>query len=299
MIVAVFGANGFLGSEAVSVLQKSGYEAIPIVRSEHNDKVDAIVADVTDYRMLTKLSLNPDVVVICSAKVLCSKSHPDNIKEMMAVNTIGTANIVKWAIDKRVSHIVNCSTLAVVKQPWPTPLTESSPTYPVGVHSIYAASKLAGEIIGTSIANEAGIPFVNLRFSAIYGVGMAWHGVLPKFIDTALEGGRPKISSKGVYADFLHLKDAARTIVAAIEHSVTGIVNVASGREIAISRLAEIVLIETCRQSTEYDVLDAGNVSRAIVDTERMRNELKVIPEIDFETGVREVIKWRRTSLHS
>ena len=194
---------------------------------------------------------------------------------------------------------MNCSTLAVVGRPWPVPVTESSPTYPLGIHANYAVSKLAGEIIGASLAGNAGLAYINLRFSSLFGVDMAWHGVLPRFIDLALSGGRPTIHAGGaVYADFLHVRNAARAVVAAINNTATGIINVASGLEFSLAQLAECILNAAGRAKHEYDIEKTGLSSRAIIDIKRMKRDLKLDMPLDHESDLKNVVDWRRATIN-
>lgn len=302
MRVVVFGASGFLGRHVVAALRGAGHDVTAVVRRAHppaeapgeaaGPAVEQVTADITDDASLQCLTVRPEVVVDAAARVPgASTADLRTVGEMFAVNALGALAVAHWAIERGAARIVYCSTLAVVGRPWPVPVTEASPTYPVGPHAGYAASKLAGELVGASLAQGAGVSFAVLRLSALYGVGMAWHGVLPVFVDRALAGQPLRVTAGGaVHADLLHVTDAARAVAAAAERPVSGIVNVASGEETCLAELARLVLRLAGREPELVELVDEGQPSRAVVDTARMRGELGIVPERPLESGVAELV---------
>lgn len=273
MKAIVFGGSGFLGRALLPRLEAGGW-------SVH--WVPSSLADIARAETLAPLELTGDVVINLAARVPTRPNTLDDAALMFAVNAVGAANVAEWAVARHIPRVVHGSTLVVATRPWPDPLTEAAPTAPTGRVAAYAASKLAGELVAGSIVREAQASFLALRFSALYGPGMMWSGVLPAFIDAA-RAGKPLTATSGAHADFLHVDDAARAIVAACSAAhVTGVVNVASGVETSIVDLARLV-------SSSVTVTE-GAVSRARVDVTRLRSELGVLPGVSIGDGVRALV---------
>jgi nucleoside-diphosphate-sugar epimerase len=283
--VVVAGAGGFLGRAVVRALRARGHQAIELTRAD---------ADIADPAALARLPFRGDVLVNAAART--PSPGRDDLSEYLAANTVGANELTAWAIAGGVRRVVHCSTLSVVARPWPVPLDETAPTYPVGGAARYAVSKLAGEVLVATQCRAAGIPYVILRESALYGPGMAWHGLIPRFIDLALGDGRPRVDAGGrTTVDLLHVDDAARAVAAAAaESDITGIVNVAAGEEVSLSRLAELTLTAAGRAASEYDVVADGAPARAAIAVARMRRELGQPPPIALADGLRTVIAARR-----
>jgi dTDP-glucose 4,6-dehydratase len=157
----------------------------------------------------------------------------------------------------------------------------------------YAASKLGGELVAGSIARAAGLSFVTLRFAALYGPDMAWSGVLPAFLDAALDGTRLRAAS-GAHADFLHVDDAAEVVVRAAAGNVEGILNVASGVETPIVALARLALKASGRPEDALDT-NPSAVTRAVVDVGRLQRELGFRAQVPLARGVEALLALRRS----
>jgi UDP-glucose 4-epimerase len=284
MNVAAFGGAGFLGKVVVAQLRSRGH-AVQVI--EPRAGAGEPYADIREPAALEALSLQPEVVINLAAIVPGPSATP---AQMFAVNAVGATNVATWAAQRRVKRMVQCSTLVVCSRPWPVPLTETSPTYPTGPAAAYAASKLAGEIVASTVASAGVREFATLRFAALYGPDMVWTGVLPAFIDAALAGKR--LSASRAAADLIHVEDAARAVVAAVEASEAGVFNVASGVETPIAELARLVLDRCGRSPSEMDVTDSAP-SRAVVDIARMSAVLGP-PRVLLKDGVEELIRWRR-----
>jgi nucleoside-diphosphate-sugar epimerase len=301
--VVVAGAAGFLGRAIVGALGRRDHEVVELTRAE---------ADIADPAALARLDARGDVLVNAAARTPAPGN--DDLRAYLAANTVGAAELIAWALGAGIRRIVHCSTLAVVARPWPVPLDEAAPTYPIGAAARYAVSKLAGEVLVATQCRAAGVPYVILRESALYGPGMAWHGLVPRFVDLALGlapdlgsglarapvDGRPRVDAGGqTTVDLLHVDDAAAAVAAAVEADVTGVLHVAAGDEVSIARVAELVLAAAGRATDEYDVVADGVAARAVVSIERIRRELGWAPAVPLADGLRAVVAARRAAVRT
>lgn len=281
--VALFGATGFLGKETHAQLHAAGHAVTTIGRKNADH-----LADVANAKQLDAIEGEFDVVVNLAARV---PSKPDTLAEhqaMFEANTIGAGNVAQWAFTRGAKRLVHGSTLAVVQRPWPVPLTEKDELLPTGPVAGYGLSKRAGEALCAAIAASKQRSFISLRYSALYGPGMVWTGVLPAFIDAARSGKRLSVMNN-VHADFLHVDDAAKATVAACTSSIEGVVNVAAGAEIPIVELAKLALELAGRSPEEVDVKE-GAPTRAVIEVTRLRVELGVPPGIPLAEGLRRLM---------
>lgn len=283
----MFGAGGFVGREAVGLLRGAGHEVLAVA---HRPDAGDAVADAADAASLAGLDFAPDAVVNLAARVPGGPGEAADAEDMLRANALAARRVAEWAAGRGARRLVHGSTLAVVARPWPVPLDEDAATAPVGPHAVYAASKLAGELMVRSVPGPA---VAVLRFSALYGPGMAWHGVLPAFVDAARSGARPRVDAPRARADFLHVRDAARAVLAAVERPAAGVINVASGEETALADLARAALSAAGRSPTDYDVGEGGVASRALVSVGRARRELGWAAETRLLDGLRAVNAWR------
>jgi nucleoside-diphosphate-sugar epimerase len=290
MRAVVFGASGFLGRALIPLLESAGW---PVTQVRRSPSPGVLVADITRADSLAALEVEADVAINLAAHVPTRANTLDDHPGMFTVNAIGAANLAQWVIARGIPRLVHGSTLVVATRPWPDPLTEAAPTAPIGPVAAYAASKLAGELVAGSIVRAGQGSFLALRFSALYGPGMLWSGVMPAFIDAAL-AGKVLAATSGPCADFLHVEDAARAVLAAASSpAVTGVANVAAGVETSIEDLAHAVLNACGRDSSTLTVVK-GAITRARVDVTRLRHELGVVPGVALADGLRALVEFRR-----
>ncbi len=281
-MIALFGAGGFLGQYVQEALKERELDYQAFARR------DANICDIADLR---GLNCAPAVVVNLAARVPASGVSPES---MMRINAEGAVRLCQWAIESGAKHYVYGSTLSVIAGPWPVPVREEDCVYPKGKLAPYSASKLAGEIACRALCDNAGVTFGALRFSALYGEKMAWQGVMPLFIDMALDGRIPKVNANGKgHADFLHAECAAKAVISACERDAEGVFNIASGTESSILGLAQLCLNAADREESVLVEVE-GEATRALVDTARMRLELCSVPQVSLEQGVKRLLDWRR-----
>lgn len=280
MKVLLFGAKGFLGYNTATYLKNDNHSVVELT---HKD------VDITNYSNINQIAYEVDAVINCAAKV--STSNLD-YESAFQVNTLGAANIMKWAINNKVKRFIHCSTLSVIRRPW-IDLSENSTLDINGPGTSYAVSKLAGEQAISVVADNK-ISLATLRLSALYGNQMKWTGVIPKFIDIALAGGQLE-AEKYSFADFLHINDASQCLIKAATTNVTGIINVASGIETSIMHLANVIL--SCAGRDERVKILLSNINenskRADVNTSKMTKELKHINKISLKDGIHDMVQTR------
>lgn len=274
----VFGAGGFLGNHLQRLLLESGEKVYCVKRIPDENSFNI---DITRSDAFNSIDIIPDIIINCASALPDGAqcfNDTDYLRRLFETNVIGGANIINWANSKGVKKVINCSTLVVVNKPWPTPLKEVENTYPKGNHVGYSASKLSQELVMSSIAEATGIELLHVRISALYGPEMKGSGILHQLINKARAGEILHLNNgNNVSYDFLHVDDAVKAIYhlsRQVDWSDT-IVNLASGEEITLIKLAEILCEITGNSKKNIRNVDSDNIpSRANVDTSLLEKYL-------------------------
>ncbi|MCY4171372.1 MAG: SDR family oxidoreductase [Bacteroidetes bacterium] len=224
MKVLVTGATGFLGSELVHQLLKSGYQ-VRIYRRETSkldllnpieNEVEHAVGDITDIDALKQSMKNTQVVFHVAANVQTGS------KSLTKVNVHGTAAVVDAARKSGIERLVHTSSIAPIGQT-PGGVSDESTEWPDGASMWpYAKSKHLAELeVHRSIAE--GLDAVMVNPSLILGPDTS-HGKVPhvshEFMQK-IQSGKIWLYPKGG-TNVVDVADVAAGHLAALEHGKTG-----------------------------------------------------------------------------
>jgi dTDP-L-rhamnose 4-epimerase len=189
-----------------------------------------------------------------------------------------------------------CPQCGAIVQPLPTDeQTLPSPT------SIYAVGKLAQEQMGLVFGNAYGIPAIALRYQNVYGPGQSlrnpYIGILSIFCARAMKSLPIGIYEDGkMIRDFVHVDDVVSATVLAIENegNLRGVFNVGCGYPSTIFEVAR-KLVQTGKFSSAISVTGeyrVGDVRHNYADLTKIEKMLGYKPQVDLDTGLRELILW-------
>lgn len=219
--VLITGANGFVGSNLMSLLADTDIEIIPMVRKSINFK-NEVIADFCDSDFSKTVYSLPkmDAVIHLGAKV----SFDVNSKNKLFVpNVLVTGILANWA-SKTGVYFVFASTAIVcgVKNPRITIDSKPNPD------TDYGYSKwLAEELIKMS-----GVKHVILRIGGVFGKNGPQHLGINKAIDNAFKGIAPNVSSSGdEKRNYIYVYDLAKLIMFCLKNEVEGI-HLATGSDV-------------------------------------------------------------------
>ncbi len=172
MKILVTGGTGFVGSHAVSVLQRSGHVVRLLARNP--TKVagvlgplgavadEVVVGDMTDADRVSEALEGCDAVVHCAAEIgVAGGRGPTS-----AANIEGTRLVIDGALDRGLDPVVYTSTITVHL---PTTDTVLGPESPLAEPlSVYGAQKCAIERF-VQQRQRAGAPVTTLVVGGVYG----------------------------------------------------------------------------------------------------------------------------------
>ena len=172
--------------------------------------------------------------------------------------------------------------------------------HPLNPRSPYAATKAGADRLAYSYYVTYGLPVVIVRPFNNYGPSQHPEKVIPRFITQALSDEPLTIHGDGhASRDWLYVDDDAEAIEAIIgadERVVGEVINVATGSDITVSSIADMVLELLDKPKSLKVHLDErpGQVDRHIGSTEKAEKLLGWRARTSFEDGLERTISWYR-----
>lgn len=243
----VIGAEGFLGRHIVKHFKSKGFDVFGIDRITPES---VIMDDIKGYYQLSLPNgnlgfllkqLNPSVCVHCAGNAIVTSSIEDPISDYYSGPVLTFEILEQFRRYLPKCCFVFLSSAAVYGNPKTLPITEEHPVAPI---SPYGFHKLQSEIICAEYSKVYGISTASLRIFSAYGIGLRrqvmWdicHKALTQKPLTLLGTGNET-------RDFINATDIAKAIEKIIYFGpmLGDVYNVASGMEITIRDLAEILL---------------------------------------------------------
>ena len=211
--VLVTGATGFIGIEVSRQLAQRGLRPRLMVRRPvrgmmlRNLDAEIMQADIRSPESLRRILSGIDTVIHLGARAAFEpyqRLYPSIVE--------GSLNLMKAAIEARVSHFVYGGTLLVYGDS-AAPINQETEALPM---SGYGKAKLEAELHLEEMASKAGLCFISLRLPHVYGA----HSLL----FDQVRHGRVFFPGKGdnPYAH-IHVVDAARALIHASERCQPGL----------------------------------------------------------------------------
>jgi UDP-glucose 4-epimerase len=290
MKALVTGGAGFIGSHVVDALIARGDEVICVDDKSApqnqifywNDAATNINADIRNLH--ESVYHGVDVVFHLAAR---SRIQPtvNNPSECFSVNVLGTQQVLensRLAGVKRVVYSASSSYYGHASKP---PFLEYAPK---GCATPYSLSKWQGEEICDLYTKLYGLSTISLRYFNVYGPREPLKGEYAPVMGLfkrQKEAGLPMtiVGDGNQRRDFTHISDAVEAnLLAAEKLSVTGPVNIGTGRNYSINDLA--VMIGGDRL---YVAERVGETRETLANNMRAREELGWTPKISLEDYLR------------
>ena len=303
--IVVTGGAGFVGSNIVRRLLDCGASVVVLddfyTGQEDNlpsdsENVEVVRGSVTDFDLVRNVIKGARAVIHEAARnIIVSTRNP---REDYEVNIGGTLNVLLAARELGISRVVYASSASVYGNPRYLPINEDDAT---NMLSPYAVSKLAGENYCKAFYESYGLSTSVVRYSNVYGTRQRpdnpYCGVIAKFFEAAMSGQPPKIHGDGEQTrDFTYIDDVVdATLEAGFNSKAEGqVYNVGTGRETTINQLARTIIdITGAKVEPVYvDRRDIDNIRRRVVNIEKIRRELRWVPSLTIEQGLRRTHQW-------
>jgi UDP-glucose 4-epimerase len=194
-------------------------------------RLELIIGDIREQKLMRRAVRNVGCVFHLAALPAGTMSLT-NPGEIHSVNVHGTLNVLQAATAEGVRRVVFASCATVYGTTTALPVSEDTAPQP---GSVFAASKLAGEIYCRTYFTAHQLETVLLRYFNVYGPRQSGleGAVVPGLIETLRRQRRPVIRGDGRSAgDFIYVADAVEaTLAAALTPGAAGrVINIASGQ---------------------------------------------------------------------
>lgn len=288
--VLVTGGSGFVGRSVVAEFQRIGVDVVVADLDPFpGDGVKLVQGDLRDPAVRDR-AVTPDLAGIVHlaaiTSVLRSAEQP---QETFDNNVELTQGLLELARQRDTGPFVLASTNAVVGNVGTSTITEQSPLRPL---TPYGATKAACEMLLSGYAGAYGMTTAALRFTNIYGPGMAAKdSFVPRLMRAALSGGGVQVYGDGKQArDLVHVADVAAAIVTAWQRRFTGTAIIGAATSVTVLDLIEAARIATGEPiPVEHVPAKTGEMPAVIVDIAKARAELAYKPRYELADGLRTV----------
>src|SRR6478672_5472675 len=301
--VLVTGGAGFISSGFIRhLLAATPYEVVSLDALTYagnvenladvmsHERLSFVHGDIRNAELVAEIVGEVDVIVNAAAESHVEKSILEGASEFVTTNVEGTQILLDAIRAHPVDRFVLISSSEVYGTAESDPMDEEHPLNP---RSPYAATKAGADRLAYSYFVTYGLPIVILRPFNNYGPRQHWEKVVPRFVTSALSDEPLTVHGDGhASRDWLYVDDDAEAIVAAIEADLDAIagevVNVATGVDVSVSDIADLVLDMLGKPASLKSNVDErpGQVDRHIGSTGKAAELLDWRARTSFEQGL-------------
>ena len=305
--VLVTGAGGFIGSHLAERLVALGADVSALVRytstgtwgwldrSPLKDQMNVLLGDIRDQDAVLRMTQGVDVVFHLAALIGIPYSYHAPLS-YVRTNIEGTVNILQSAMRCNVERVLQTSTSEVYGSAITVPIHES---HPLQGQSPYSASKIGADKIAESFHLSFNLPVVIVRPFNTFGPRQSARAVIPTIVTQALNQPAITLGNLEPTRDLNYVSDTVEGFVKAAESpkAIGEVINLGSGREISIGKLAETILQMMGKRlpvvNEEQRIRPKGSeVDRLCADNSKARELLGWEPQCTLEDGLARTIEW-------
>lgn len=329
-LILVTGAAGFIGFHVSKRLLERGHRVLGL------DNLNAYYDPMLKEARLAQLRPNPafrfaqiDVADTDSMQHLFSEHRPTRVVHLAAqagvrysvinpyayidANILGFQNVLEGCRHNGVEHLVFASTSSVYGAHTGQPFSEhEAVTHPV---SLYAATKIANEMMAHSYAHLYRLPVTGLRFFTVYGPWGRPDMALFKFTRGILAGEPIPVFNKGqMIRDFTYIDDIVEGVVRILDvipsadpkwnsdspnpatsNAPYRIYNIGNNRPVQLLDFIA-ALEESLGRKAKLDLqpMQPGDVPSTMADVSDLEKATGFRPKTTVEEGIAQFVTWYR-----
>jgi len=306
----VTGGAGFIGSNLVNRLVDEGSEVL-VVDDLSTGRLELLAPSraaggVTFHQLDIRAEelgdtfrlFRPQIVFHQAAQIDVRRSVVDPAYDA-AVNVVGTVNVLHAASNAGAERVVFASSGGASYgdvDVFPTP--ESTPRRPESPYGV--SKKVVDDYLGY-FQRTAGLDFVSLGYSNVYGPGQDPHGeagVVAIFARKLLSGEAPTVFGDGsARRDYVYVGDVADACIRAADRGGAVFVNISTGIETSVDELfAMLKEITGADVGPIYAEAKAGDLARSSLDPSLAKELLGWEPWTPLEDGLTATVEFFRAN---
>lgn len=312
MAVAVIGGAGFIGSNLVDELLTQGFEVSVLdnlsegkldnlARWKGHPKLEFVRGDVRDRHLVRAVCDHKSWVFHLAAM---SRIQPSIFDPYLAFeeNAMGTVNVLEGCRLGGVKRLIYSASSSVTGDNGQVAVQTNgsiAESTPVDIKSPYSLSKHFGEQVCELYARLYGLSTVSLRYFNVYGPRHQEEGQYATVVAIFRRQRRLRlpltiVGDGSQRRDFTFVSDVVRAnMMAAMNQSLTGVVNIGTGKNYSINELAKLAAPD---HPVEFIPPRQGEYPVTLANINRAKSELGWKPNISLEQGLMLLDAYERNS---
>jgi len=313
MKLLVTGGAGFIGfylakklsekEEVVSVDNLSDYYDIKLKEArleQIKDRIEFHKIDISDFSSLKKIFEKYEFDLIChiaaQAGVRYSLINPWAYEKS---NILGTLNIFELAKKFNIKKVIYASSSSVYGSNKKVPFSEEDRVdKPI---SLYAATKIANELMAHTYHHLYKIDMVGLRYFTVYGPFGRPDMAMFKFTKNIFEDKPIEVYNFGnMKRDFTYIDDIIDGTIKAINfclnnEDICEIINLGNSKPVELNYFIALLEKEIGKEvKKNFLPLQPGDVLETYADITKAKKILGWEPKTEIEEGVKKFVEWYR-----
>jgi UDP-glucose 4-epimerase len=307
--IVITGGAGFIGSHLIErladgnrlvVFDNLHRDALRFTGLARHAHVQFVQGDVLDRAAVGEVVRGADIVVHAAA-IAGIYSVGQKVSRTLAVNLLGTANVLEAAVEAGVRRVLEFSTSEVYGPfVFRGKETDQLSIGPTGEKRwVYALSKLAGEFFAYAAAVDHGLSVTTVRPFNVYGPRQVGEGAVQQIVHRALANEDITVFNDGTQVrSWCYVDDFVDGVIAALDtvgggHTTFNLGNPQS--TITVLGLGEMIIRLTgSRSRIVFKPHPGPEVEMRVPDITAAHQAFGFTPKIGLEDGLRRAIDWYR-----
>jgi len=314
--VIISGSAGFIGFHLANKLLDMGYEVIGIdslndaydvrlknlritelINNKNYEFHELNLSDPASIQKLHKLNLQSQSFYHMAARAGVRQSFMDPYSYVLD-NTVATTNVANFCKLAGISSLIIASTSSIYGDSGEN-LMQENKDEKLQPPSVYASTKLSGEILAKTILDGSDTNVLIPRFFTVYGpYGRPDMSIL-RFIHWIINKQEVQVFGDGEQRrSFTYIDDVVSALIKIINHNSSDTFNIGSNKTVSLNRVIEIIEEKTNIKSIVI------NQERALKDPDVVKPDLKHIKRVlDWEPttlidqGIEKTVEWYKQNL--
>ena len=307
--IYIAGHNGLVGSSVFNLLKKNGFKNLITV--------DRKKLDLRDFQKVVKFFKHKkiDYMIISAAKAGGILANSQNQKDFFLDNIEIQNSLLKLSLKKNIKRTIFLGTSCIYPKFSKTPIKENSLLQGSleKTNQCYAIAKISGIKLCETLYEDHNLDIICLMPTNVYGTrdnfdkisGHVIPAMISKFIEAKLQNSKTvKLLGTGKpIREFIHSNDLAEAILVCLKlsknrskklfNSKLPIMNVGTGENISISKLAKIISkYVTYKGRIIFDKKSPDGTYRKDLNSSIIKS-LGWRPKIKLKDGLKKVILQR------
>ena len=303
--IFVAGHKGLVGSAIVRNLQRKGYNNLILKSRKELDLINQ--TQVNEFFEKEK----PDYVFLAAAKVGGIGANSTYPADFIYENLMIESNIIHAAYRYKVRKLLFLGSSCIYPKTCPQPIKEeyllTGPLEPT--NEAYALAKISGLKMCQFYNQQYGTNFISVMPTNLYGPNdnfdLETSHVFPALIRKFHEAKIKNLPYVELWGDgtplreFLYVDDMADACVFLMEnYDCNEFVNIGTGKEISIARLAEMIKnIIGYKGDIRWDRTKPNGTPRKLLDISKL-TALGWRSQVNLETGIYKTYAWYKENYY-